>query len=128
MEGFEFFSVTLGFHDDPCPIDFDGGRREVQLVRWLTLFRDEIKDGLHHFFMDSRLRVSLIDVPKQYMPSPSLRTDGRSGVVNVEVVLYDELLPTRKATNGDSIAGPHGSIGKLLAHLRTAHRIDHRLS
>ena len=33
-------------------------------------------------------------------------------VVYVEVVLYDELLPIHKTANGDSVAGPHGSVGK----------------
>ena len=46
------------------------------------------------------------------MSSPPLSDDGGSGMVDVEVVLYDELLSAREAANGDSIAGPHGSVRK----------------
>ena len=49
-------------------------------------------------------------------------------MVDIEVVLYDELLSVREAANGDSIAGPHGSVRKLLANFRTVYKIDHRSS
>ena len=60
------------------------------------------------------------------MSSPSLSNDGGYVAVNIEVVLYDELLSIRKAANRYSVTGPHGSVRKQLANFRAVYRIDHR--